>query len=83
MYYPSSENKGAEPLTAKLICAFVFTYAVCWFSYEAAHFKKTGLYVFFQHTIYLSAHKAEFEVVLKVDFRICLNYFNLVGILSW
>ena len=24
--------------TAKLICAFVFTYANCWFSHEAAHF---------------------------------------------
>ena len=40
MYYPSSENKGADQLrgvTAKLICAFVFAYADCWFSHEAAH----------------------------------------------
>ena len=38
-YYPSSENKGAdrEADTAKLICAFVFLYADCWFSHEAAH----------------------------------------------
>ena len=24
-------------VTAKLICAFVFAYANCWFSHEAAH----------------------------------------------
>ena len=24
-------------VTTKLICAFVFAYAVCWFSYDAAH----------------------------------------------
>ena len=24
-------------VTAKLICAFVFAYAECWFSYDAAH----------------------------------------------
>ena len=39
MYYPCSENKGADQLiTAKLICAFVFAYADCWVSHEAAHF---------------------------------------------
>ena len=37
MYYPSSENKGAD-ITAKLICAFVFAYADCWFSHGEAHF---------------------------------------------
>ena len=36
MYYPSSENKGADQLTAKLICVFVFAYADCWFSREVA-----------------------------------------------
>ena len=25
-------------VTAKLICVFVFAYADCWFSHEAAHF---------------------------------------------
>ena len=29
--YPSNENKGAN-----LICVFVFAYADCWFSHEAA-----------------------------------------------
>ena len=55
LYYPSSENKGADQLrghreadrfavTAKLICAFVFAYADCWFSHEAAHlFRYFGL----------------------------------------
>ena len=39
MFYPSSENKGADQLraaTARLICVFVFAYADCWFSNEAA-----------------------------------------------
>ena len=50
LYYPSSENKGADQLrryreadfevTAKLICAFVFAYADCWYSHGAAHLKK-------------------------------------------
>ena len=50
LYYPSSENKGA--VTAKLICAFVFAYADCWFSHEAAqmsmqfHDLKTGKFSF-------------------------------------
>ena len=43
MYYPSSENKGADQrsfaVTAKLICASVFAYADCWFSHEAAQLK--------------------------------------------
>ena len=25
-------------VTAKLICVFVFAYAKCWFSYDAAHY---------------------------------------------
>ena len=40
MYNPCSENKGADQLravTAKLICVFVFGYADCLFSHEAAH----------------------------------------------
>ena len=32
---PCSENKGA--VTAKLIYAFVFAYAICWFSHDAAY----------------------------------------------
>ena len=42
MYYPSSENKAliSFAVTAKLNCAFVFAYADCCFSLEAAHFMK-------------------------------------------
>ena len=36
--------------TAKLICAFVFTYADCWFSHVAAHL----FYIKKAHEIYLS-----------------------------
>ena len=39
MYYPCSEIKAliSFAVTAKLICVFVFAYADCWFSHEAAH----------------------------------------------
>ena len=41
MYYPSSENEGADQLRcyreADLICVFAFAYADCWFSHGAAH----------------------------------------------
>ena len=51
LYYPYSQNKGADQLRsycetdlrlcfhicrAKLICAFVFPYADCWFSHEVS-----------------------------------------------
>ena len=44
MYYPCSENKGPDHLrrTAKLICAFVFAYANCWFSHAEAHLISTA-----------------------------------------
>ena len=34
LYYPSSENKGADQLRGYRV--FVFAYADCWFSHEAA-----------------------------------------------
>ena len=39
LYYPCSENKGADQLRgfAKLICVFVFAYAKSRFSYDEAH----------------------------------------------
>ena len=40
MYYPCSENKGADQLRSNrevdCNCAFVFAYADCWFSHAAA-----------------------------------------------
>ena len=42
LYYPSSENKGVDQLTAKLICA----YAKRWVSHDASHIKK-GRYNYF------------------------------------
>ena len=41
LYYPSSETKAliSFAVTGKLICAFVFASADCWFSHGAAHFK--------------------------------------------
>ena len=34
MYHPSSKKKI---VAAKLVCAFVFAHAKCWFSHDAAH----------------------------------------------
>ena len=38
LYYPSSKNKGAGQLRGycEAECVFVFAYADCWFSHEAA-----------------------------------------------
>ena len=40
MYYQCSENKGTDQLRGNReadLKTFVFAYAVCWFSHEAAH----------------------------------------------
>ena len=51
LYYPCSENKGVISfrVTAKLVCAFVFLYANCWFSNAAAHllFEHEGVFCLF------------------------------------
>ena len=41
LYYPSSENKGADQLCVFVffVCVFVFAYADCWFTHEAAHIR--------------------------------------------
>ena len=41
LYYPCSENKGADQFrgTAKLIYVFVLAYAKIWFSHVVAHIK--------------------------------------------
>ena len=40
LYYLCRETKAliSFGVTAKLICVFVFAYAKCWFSHDAAHF---------------------------------------------
>ena len=51
--YLCSENKGADQLimvTVKLICVFVFAYAKCWFSHDAAQIKNQTI----PRDIYLS-----------------------------
>ena len=39
MYYPCSENKGADQLRGyrEAICVFVFAFGICWFSHGAAY----------------------------------------------
>ena len=40
VYYRVAKIKAliSFAVTAKLICVFVFAYAKCWFSHDAAHF---------------------------------------------
>ena len=42
IFYLCSETKAliSFAITGKLICAFVFTYADCWFSHAVAHIEK-------------------------------------------
>ena len=37
MYVAKTKALISFAVTAKLICVFVFTYAKCWFSHDAAH----------------------------------------------
>ena len=38
----ATEDDKKLEITAKLICVFVFAYAKCWFSHDAAHFLVTA-----------------------------------------
>ena len=64
MYYPSSENKGANQLrgyreaTAKLICVFVFAYADCWFSHGAAQMTRINQSLSPQFVFFCDAHQS-------------------------
>ena len=62
MYYPSSENKGAD----QLICVFVFAYADCWFSHEAAQVSRetTPSYLHFR---YLSKNIANICIFPRIS----------------
>ena len=69
-------------VTAKLICAFVFAYADCWFSHEAAHFIFTvlelleciasswedcsGLIPILTHSILFMGHRQTNRIALDV-----------------
>ena len=37
MYYPCSENKGADQLRGYRLCVFVFAYAKTRFSHDVTH----------------------------------------------
>ena len=80
MYYPCSENKGAEQLrgdfavTAKLICVFIFTYAKIWVSYDAAHIlvacmkARNNIYVLTNRKINKSSEIVLFPLVVVLLF---------------
>ena len=70
MYYLSSENKGvlSFAVTAKLIYAFVFAYADCWFSHVAAHLFKIKFLLmnisFVQVLVKLRTPNGHFRLIL-------------------
>ena len=41
LHYPCLENNGtiSFAVTTKVMCAFVFAYAKCWFSHDVAHLR--------------------------------------------
>ena len=39
-----AKTKALIAVTAKLICAFVFAYAECWFSHDAAKMTRDGVF---------------------------------------
>ena len=55
MYYPCSENKGVTSfaVTAKMICVFVFAYADCWFSHDAAQIILFNEIEILKHIVYI------------------------------
>ena len=58
-------------VTAKLICAFVFAYANCWFSHEVAHLLFAQEYSVHEKTVPCNVAQ------LHVDLRLCrYEYFT-------
>ena len=58
LYYPSTKTKAliSFPVTAKLICVFVFAYADCWFSHGAAQFWYASFKLIFVYSM-VSIHR--------------------------
>ena len=69
MYYPCSENKGADQLRGyvKMICAFVFAQAFCWFSYAVAHMIIAKCLPVLKKT-YMLLWTCELKLAIKVVF---------------
>ena len=80
MYYPSSENKGADQLrlTAKLICAFVFAYADCWFSHGAAQINASRVYMMYMLCDFLQEDHEHYKK--KLEEMVSLQKKCLAGI---
>ena len=74
MYYPCSENKGADQfaVTEKLICVFVFPYADCWFSHDTAQKNRRPLSVTLMESMFLFLHKNPTN--LDVAFFSCFTF---------
>ena len=76
MYYPCSENKGADnfTVTVKLICAFVFAYAGIQFSHDVAYLRQTcreNLLIMYANDKLVLAD----QDLCKFCYIICLYYF--------
>ena len=61
-------------VTAKLICAFVFAYADCWFSHALAHIVISGFALSLEPCEAIFSH---FEAFALSYFRIIFVYFIL------
>ena len=67
MYYPCSENKGADQLRGyreALICVFVFAYADCWFSHWAAQIIKPLLGITLNYSLYFQTSKSSGRLMI-------------------
>ena len=70
--YLCTENKGAD--TAKLICVFVFAYAKCLFSHDAAHFCKTVVGI-----SAVTVHKIQFmKRLMSISFKQSISFIPLM-----
>ena len=71
MYYLWGENKGADQLrsTAKLICAFGFAYADCWFSDAVAHLS-VSIPCLFMHSPW---HRYSGPEISTFKLNVCLH----------
>ena len=67
----------SNAVTAKLICAFVFAYAYCWFSDAAAHLVSISLYL----TVYFAINTAKSSLLtdtLSMDLIIFLSFYKMI-----
>ena len=66
--YAKTKTLISFAVTAKLICVFVFAYAKCWFSHDAAHIK-VSIYV----RSFMPQENEKLRLYVKVNFVCALK----------